>query len=476
MAPIVYTPTVGEVCQKWHKLWRRSQEMYFTPMDQGEMSSIIHNWPQDQVDLVVVTDGSRILGLGDLGTNGVGITLGKLDLYIAGGGVDPNRVLPVVLDTGCNRKELREHADYLGTPIERLEDEAFDEMVDEFMGAVTSRWKHAMIHFEDFATPKARRMLSKYRETHFCWNDDIQGSAAVATASTLAALRKNKIGYKDIKQMGGLSVVCCGAGSAAVGVLDMIKQTMTRFGVPEEQQLAKTALLDSKGLVGKGREGISGEKVTYQRHDLPDKADLLEVVKAVKPQILIGCSSTPGLFSAEVLAEVAKHCDSPLIFPLSNPTSKAECTAEEAFAATNGKCLFASGSPFDDVDLGGGKIGYSNQCNNYFIFPGLGVGAFLSGANRVNDEMLFAAAHAVSQYVSEEDLEQGIILPRANNIRDCSAKVAAAVGLAAMETGVAHGGIRGISWSSPTLPEDLKKFMWTPTYAPFLDMTWKRSL
>jgi len=173
---------------------------------------------------------------------------------------------------------------------------------------------------------------------------------------------------------------------------------------------------------------------------------------------------------------MVKHCETPLVFPLSNPTSMAECTAEQAFKYTDGKCLFAAGSPFDDVDLGNGQIGYSNQCNNYFIFPGLGVGSFLSGANRVNDEMLFAAAHAVSQFVDEAQLESGIILPRVNNIRDCSAKVAAAVGLAAMETGVAHGGIRGIDWSSDSLAQDLKSFMWTPVYDPFLDYTWKRQV
>merc|ERR1719473_1984533 len=325
---IVYTPTIGLICQNWSQPIYKSglhREMYLSMEDKGEMAALIYNYPYNDVDLVIVTDGSRVLGLGDLGVNGAGIVIGKADLYIAGAGFDPSRILPVALDLGTNNEKLRNNPEYLGMP--EPEGEEYYELVDEFIQAVRLRYPKALIHFEDFATPLARELLRRYRPKEFVFNDDIQGTAAVTLAGFLAYARATGTRLEDLR------IVSAGAGSASLGILDLTaKFIAATTGKSEAEARKNFFVLKRDGLIGRDRTGISADEIPYMA-DAPDKLDLLETVKFAKPQILFGCSTVSGLFTDEVLQSMASDC--PLIMPLSNPTSKAECTLEAAAKATD---------------------------------------------------------------------------------------------------------------------------------------------
>ncbi|PWA49451.1 malic oxidoreductase [Artemisia annua] len=447
-APIVYTPTVGLVCQKYSGLFRRPRGMYFSAADRGEMMSMVYNWPADQVDMIVVTDGSRILGLGDLGVQGIGISIGKLDLYVAAAGINPQRVLPVMIDVGTNNEALLKDPlckyislfQDLGLQQHRLEGEEYLSIIDEFMEAVFLRWPHVIVQFEDFQTKWASTLLQRYRNTYRMFNDDVQGTAGVAVAGLLGAVRAQEKMMIDFPKQ---NIVVAGAGSAGVGVLRAARRTMARM-LGDSQAAYESArsqfwVLDANGLITEERTDIDHDVKPFARNTLDIKrrglregASLVEVslaikyrlsycnqVQEVKPDVLLGLSAVGGLFSKEVL-EAFKGSTStrPAIFAMSNPTKNAECTPEEAFSIVGKNIIFASGSPFKNVDLGNGEIGYCNQGNNMYLFPGIGLGTLLSGARIISDGMLQAAAEwirditkvvaaAVIQEAIEEDLAEG---------------------------------------------------------------------
>ncbi|CAL2240710.1 unnamed protein product [Prunus armeniaca] len=360
-APIVYTPTVGLVCQNYSGLFRRPRGMYFSAEDRGEMMSMVYNWPADQVDMIVVTDGSRILGLGDLGVQGIGIAIGKLDLYVAAAGINPQRVLPVMIDVGSNNEKLLKDPLYLGLQRHRLDGDEYLAVVDEFMEAVFTRWPHVIVQFEDFQSKWAFKLLQRYRNTYRMFNDDVQGTAGVAIAGLLGAVRAQGRPMIDFPKQ---KIVVAGAGSAGIGVLNATRKTMARMLGNNEHAFQSAGrqfwVVDAKGLITEEREDLDPEACPFARNvkeihrqGLREGASLVEVVQQVKPDVLLGLSAVGGLFSKEVLEALRGSTSTrPAIFAMSNPTTNAECTPEEAFSIVGDNVVFASGSPFKDVDLG----------------------------------------------------------------------------------------------------------------------------
>ncbi|KAH0649214.1 hypothetical protein KY290_035169 [Solanum tuberosum] len=477
-APIVYTPTVGLVCQKYSGLFRRPRGMYFSAEDRGEMMSMVYNWPADQVDMIVVTDGSRILGLGDLGIQGIGIAIGKLDLYVAAAGINPQRVLPVMIDVGTDNENLLKDPLYLGLQDHRLDGEEYIEVIDEFMEAVFTRWPHVIVQFEDFQSKWAFKLLQRYRNNYRMFNDDVQGTAGVAIAGLLGAVRAQGRPMIDFPKM---KIVVAGAGSAGIGVLNAARKTMARMlgntEIAFESARSQFWVVDAKGLITEARENVDPDARPFarkikeiERQGLSEGATLAEVVREVKPDVLLGLSACGGLFSKEVL-EALKHSTStrPAIFPMSNPTRNAECTPEEAFSILGENIIFASGSPFKDVDLGNGHVGHCNQANNMFLFPGIGLGTLLSGSRIVSDGMLQAAAECLAAYITEEEVLKGIIYPSISRIRDITKEVAAAVVKEAIEEDLAEGYREMDSRELRKLDEaQISEFvennMWSPDY------------
>lgn len=435
VAPIVYTPTVGLACEKFHAIYRRTRGMYFGLEDRGHFKSMVHNWPEDELDVVVVTDGSRVLGLGDLGANSANIPIGKISLYVAGGGINPKRTLPVVLDAGTDNEELRNNSLYLGIPEPRLKGKEYFEFVDEWIQAMRSRWPNVLIQFEDFNNDAALPLLNKYRETELCFNDDIQSTGCIATAAVLASLKARGLTDKDA--ICHDRFVCVGAGSAGLGVCESIVRAMMAVGLSETEALGRFVLLDEQGALGKGRENLSHAQVPFVTSSIADKTSLVEVVHEHKPTTLLGLSGVGGVFTEDVVRAMAQYVEKPVIFPLSNPSSKSECSAEEAFRWTGGKAVFASGSPFENVDLGNGRVGVTNQCNNVYSFPGLGLAVTALRITRVTDAMFYAAAVRISELVGSEANASGKLFPPVEDLRDVSTQVAAAVAHVAIEDGLA---------------------------------------
>lgn len=475
-APIIYTPTVGLVCQNYSGLFRRPRGMYFSAKDKGEMMSMIYNWPAQQVDMIVLTDGSRILGLGDLGVQGIGIPIGKLDMYVAAAGINPQRILPVMLDVGTNNQKLLEDRLYLGLRQPRLEGEEYLSVVDEFMEAVHARWPKAIVQFEDFQMKWAFETLHRYRKKFCMFNDDIQGTAGVALAGLLGTVRAQG---RPLTDFANQKIVVVGAGSAGLGVLNMAIQAVSRIsGSGADPHFF---LLDKDGLLTKERKGIDPAAAPFaktlaetEEMGLREGASLVEVVKKVKPHVLLGLSGVGGVFHEEVL-KAMRESDStkPAIFAMSNPTTKAECTAVDAFKHAGENIVFASGSPFENVDLGNGKVGHVNQANNMYLFPGIGLGSLLSGAHYISDGMLQAAAECLASYMKDEEIEMGILYPSINSIRDITAEVAAAVLRAAIGEGLAEGhgdvGAKELEhMSEGEILEHVKGNMWYPIYSPLV--------
>ncbi|XP_048495905.1 NAD-dependent malic enzyme 65 kDa isoform, mitochondrial isoform X2 [Beta vulgaris subsp. vulgaris] len=477
-APIVYTPTVGLVCQNYSGLYRRPRGMYFSAADRGEMMSMVYNWPAEQVDMIVVTDGSRILGLGDLGIQGIGIAIGKLDLYVAAAGINPQRVLPVMIDVGTNNEKLLKDPLYLGLQEHRLDGEEYLAVIDEFMEAVYTRWPNVIVQFEDFQTKWAFRLLQRYRHNYRMFNDDVQGTAGVALAGLLGAVRAQGRPMIDFPKQ---KIVVAGAGSAGVGVLNAARKTMARMlGNNEaafESAKSQFWVVDAKGLVTEEREDIDPDVRPFawkaneiRRQGLKEGASLVDVVQQVKPDVLLGLSAVGGLFSREVL-EALKGSTStrPAIFAMSNPTKNAECTPEEAFSIVGEHVVYASGSPFKDVELGNGKIGHVNQGNNMYLFPGIGLGTLLSGSEIISDGMLQAAAECLAGYMTHEEVVNGIIYPSTSRIREITKEVAAAVVKEAIEEDLAEG-YRGMDarelqrLNEEELLEYVENNMWSPEY------------
>ncbi|CAK9296290.1 unnamed protein product [Gordionus sp. m RMFG-2023] len=423
MMPIVYTPTVGLACQKYGNIFRRPRGLFISINDKGHVYSLVCNWPETNVKVVVVTDGERILGLGDLGSCGMGIPVGKLSLYTALGSVDPKYCLPVAIDVGTDNQELQKDSAYLGLQKKRVRGQAYDELIDEFMHAIIRRYgPHCLIQFEDFANSNAFRFLEKYRHQFCTFNDDIQGTASVIVAGLYAAVKITKKPLKENK------ILFLGAGEASIGIASLLTMSMVKSGISEEEAISKIWLVDSRGLIIKERDNgkyDSNHKWRFAK-DHPPMTDLLEIVRAVKPNILIGAAGVGNTFTPQIIQSMSELNERPIIFALSNPTSQSECTAQSAYENSKGKCVFASGSPYPPVNYNG-KIYNPGQGNNAYIFPGVGMGIIASGLRTVNDEVFLVAAKALADEVKDMHLQEGKVYPPLSEIRNVSLVIASKV-------------------------------------------------
>ena len=457
--PVVYTPTVGQACQQYSRIFRRARGLWITPEHKGRMTEVLANAPYEDVRLIVVTDNERILGLGDQGAGGMGIPVGKLALYVAAAGIHPAQTLPISLDVGTDNKDLLGDDLYIGWRQPRLRGEAYDAVVEEFVRAVKQRFPKALLQWEDFKQWNAFRLLERYRKELPSFNDDIQGTAAVAVAGIFAASRA--AGRRLVDER----VVIAGAGAAGVGIARLFRGALVREGVLGEALRPSVALLDSKGLVvdaqDEYRRDLAWTGDLASAHGLRAGSSLLDVVRAAKPTILVGVSGVPGLFDEGIVRTMAAQVERPGIFPLSNPTSSSEARPADVLAWTEGRALMATGSPFEPVEIAGRTIRIG-QGNNAFVFPGVGLGVLVSEAREVTDGMFAAAADALASQLPEEDLQAGSLFPRIAGLRAITARVAAAV----VRQAVADGAAR----NAPEDPaEAVAAAMWDPAY-PAIDV------
>jgi malate dehydrogenase (oxaloacetate-decarboxylating)(NADP+) len=416
--PLIYTPTVGEACREFSHIAREPKGFYITPADKGRIARMLRNWPERDIRVIVVTDGQRILGLGDLGVNGMGISVGKLALYTACAGIPPRQCLPVVLDVGTDNPDLLDDALYLGYPRTRVGGRQYLALVDEFVDAVQKRFPNALIQFEDFLTPNAYGLLRRYRDRVRCFNDDIQGTAAVALAGVYASGRITGRRFRDSR------VMFLGAGSAATGIADLMVAALVDEGLSAESARERLWFADVNGLVVKSRTDLMPHNQPYA-HDHP-RLGFLDAIDAIEPHVLIGATGAPGTFTAAVVGRMCAHNPRPVIFALSNPTSRAECTAEQAYTWSSGRAIFASGSPFKPVRLGDRDF-RPGQGNNAYVFPGIGLGAVFCRARRIPDEFFLTAARTLAKLVTPRDLEAGSLYPPLHDIRRISLAIATAV-------------------------------------------------
>ena len=446
--PLVYTPTVGEACQKFGHIMRRPKGLYVSLKRRGRIKDVLRNWPVKDVRFIVVTDGERILGLGDLGVCGMGIPIGKLALYTACAGVPPEHTLPVILDVGTNNEAFLDDPHYPGLRLRRLEGADYDAFVDEFVQAVQEVFPRCCIQFEDFTNRTAMPLLARYRDRVCCFNDDIQGTASVAVAGLFGANRI--LG----KRLADHTYLFFGAGSAAVGIADLICQQMVREGMSAAEAHRRCWLVNSRGLVTAETSGLSEFQAPFAHAHAPVK-DLAEIVEAVRPSVLVGVSTIPHSFSRRVVEAMARINDRPVIFPYSNPTSKSECTAQEAIEWSKGRAIFASGSPFAPLHYGG-RLFVPGQGNNVYIYPAIGLAVFATEASRVTDEMFLKAAESLAAQVTEQDLAVNLIYPPMANIREASVEVAVQVAELIFERGLAR----------VPRPADVREFVRGKVYEP----------
>ncbi|XP_074778841.1 NADP-dependent malic enzyme [Athene noctua] len=448
--PIVYTPTVGLACQQYGLAFRRPRGLFITIHDRGHIAKMLESWPENIIKAIVVTDGERILGLGDLGCYGMGIPVGKLALYTACGGVKPHECLPVMLDVGTDNEALLKDPLYIGLRHKRIRGQAYDDLLDEFMEAVSSRYgMNCLIQFEDFANTNAFRLLHKYRNKYCTFNDDIQGTASVAVAGLLAALRITKNRLSDH------TVLFQGAGEAALGIANLIVMAMEKEGVSKDAAIKRIWMVDSKGLIVKGRASLTSEKQRFA-HEHGEMKNLEDIVKDIKPSVLIGVAAIGGAFTKQILQDMAALNKRPIIFALSNPTSKAECTAEQCYKYTEGRGIFASGSPFDPVTLPSGQTLYPGQGNNSYVFPGVALGVISCGLKHIGEDVFLTTAEVIAQQVSDENLQEGRLYPPLVTIQHVSLKIAVRIAEAAYRNNTA---------STYPQPKDLEAFIRSQVYS-----------
>lgn len=428
LMPIVYTPTVGEACLEYSYIYRRPHGIFITEKDRGNVTAILRNAHIQDIRIIVVTDGERILGLGDVGADGMGIPAGKLALYTVCGGIHPYQSMPVTIDVGTENADLLGNPLYIGLKQRRLRGEAYDQLIDEFVKSVQQVFPEALIQFEDFGNQNAFRLLQRYKDKVCCFNDDIQGTAAVALAGIYSATRITRQRFEDQR------ILFVGAGEAGLGTADLMVSALVETGLTESEARGRCWFVDSKGLVVKARMDLDERKRAYS-HDHAFLSELCACVNGVKPTAIIGLSGKPHIFTQPVLEAMARLNERPIVFSLSNPTSKAECTAEEAYTCTQGRVIFASGSPFDPVKVHDATF-FPSQGNNVYIFPGIGLGAIACRARLVTDEMFLTAARVLSELVSYADLAQGRIYPPLRRIREVSRAIAVEVAEIAYRRGL----------------------------------------
>ena len=463
MMPVIYTPTVGAACERFSEIYRRSRGVFISWENRENIDDILQNVPNHNIKVIVVTDGERILGLGDQGIGGMGIPIGKLSLYTACGGISPAYTLPVVLDVGTNNQQLLNDPLYMGARHPRITDDEYYQFVDDFIQAVKSRWPNVLLQFEDFAQKNAMPLLNRYRNEICSFNDDIQGTAAVTVGTLIAASRAAG------SQLSEQKIVFLGAGSAGCGIAEQIIAQTQREGLSEELARSRIFMVDRFGLLTDQMPNLLSfqTKLAQKRDGLLAQWDtqeevlsLLDVVRNVKPDILIGVSGQSGLFTEEIIREMHKHCPRPIVMPLSNPTSRVEATPQDIISWTDGNALVATGSPFDPV-VWKEKTYPIAQCNNSYIFPGIGLGVIASGANRITDEMLMSASETLAKHSPLVTNGEGLVLPELKDIHTVSRAIAFAVGKMAQQQGVA------VNTSADALTQAIDENFWQPEYRSY---------
>lgn len=462
MMPIIYTPTVGDACEQFSDIYRSSRGLFVSWEERHHLDDIVRNATKRKVKVIVVTDGERILGLGDQGIGGMGIPIGKLSLYTACGGISPAYTLPVMLDVGTNNEKLLNDPMYMGARHPRIAQEDYDEFVDMFINSVKRRWPDVLIQFEDFAQPNAMPLLNRYRDQVCCFNDDIQGTAAVTLGTILAACKTKKQLLSEMK------VVFVGAGSAGCGIAEMLIQQMVKEGLSDAQARKQVFMIDRYGLVSEGMSDLRDfqQKLQQSQADLADWTfsgeypSLLDVMHCAKPDVLIGVSGQPGLFTEQVITAMKQHCELPIIFPLSNPSRQVEARPEQVIEWTKGEVVIASGSPFKPVEYEG-KTYPIAQCNNAYIFPGIGLGVVAAKAKRISDEMLMAASEALAASSPLVINGEGALLPPLTAIAELSKEMAFSVGKVAMTQGLA------LEMTDEALRKSIEQNFWKAEYRPY---------
>ena len=453
--PLIYTPTVGEACQKFSHIFRYARGLYISSEDRGRVRELVANVPNHDVDIIVVTDGQRILGLGDLGVNGMGIPVGKLALYTACAGVNPQRALPVTLDVGTNNEEFLKDPLYMGLRQHRVTGPEYMALVEEFITAVRERWPNVLIQFEDFQNTNAFALLDAWRDRVTCFNDDIQGTAAVVVTGLYTAVRALKQKLSDQR------ILFLGAGAAATGIAHLIADAMAEDGIDRNEALKRIALFDSKGLVSSTRgDKLAPNKVPFAQA-YENTTDFAQAIRQLKPTCIIGVSAQGGAFTEDVVKAMCEVNARPMIFALSNPTSKAECTAKQAYTWSEGKCLFACGSPFAPVAVGN-KTFVPRQGNNSYVFPGIGFGCIFVRAKTIPNQIFLTAAKTLANLVSESDLANGSLYPPLSQVCELSAHIAVAVADYCFKNGLAQ------VERPADLDKAVREAMWQPTDPKFV--------
>ena len=462
MMPIIYTPTVGDACEQFSDIYRSSRGLFVSYDQRHQLDDILRNATKNKVKVIVVTDGERILGLGDQGIGGMGIPIGKLSLYTACGGISPAYTLPVMLDVGTNNEKLLNDPMYMGWRHPRIEQKEYDEFIDMFITAIKRRWPHVLLQFEDFAQPNATPLLKRYRNEICCFNDDVQGTASVTVGTLLAACRTKKSNLSQQR------VAFVGAGSAGCGIAEQIIAQMISEGISETQARSQVFMIDRFGLLTQGMTGLRDFQAALVQqksaladwHIDADYASLVEVIHGAKPTILIGVSGVSGLFSETVIKAMKSHCELPIIFPLSNPIRQVEATPENVINWTDGEVIIATGSPFEPVEYKG-KVFAIAQCNNSYVFPGIGLGVIAANINRITDEMLMAASEMLAKASPLANTGQGELLPPLIEIANLSKKIAFAVAKIAYEQNLA------LPMSDEQLMAKIERNFWTPEYRQY---------